>query len=1412
MEIPSNPVIDFPTQTVDLTQGDIILDIIHHNPLEVEFSGFPDLQSSCQIPIMQQGESYEINISVFERYGDYNCPLDYGVLTIYDDISDINDPIEIIVENGSASYTIITGEPNILSGGLHPYEKQLEVEINNESVIHDQWVYVEGHKPRTETFTTVSPELPFFILRDPPGDESYSYLSNSTTSCIAVSMAFEAEGAVGIFINAKYGLEFSVGFAGISGNVGAGIEIDGSVEVGGGLNLQEETEVCISTQTVFSTSDQQEITGPEGDVYGGAAINLIYAITDVLEINDNCEVEINQNIAWNGDGFSTQYLYTDGHIRNVLIPQLNQTGQTDAAVLWQDILDLNDLLKQQAVFEINRSFVAGATTEYSESFTLTESRYIEYYTFIDADVAVQAGIEVFGTGVSGGVKVRGRFQIGDALYSDYSITNSVGYSLQDDDPGDYFSVDVKNDNVFGTPVFELVSGASSCPWEHPTTPREGVEIHIDPHDMSNISPDDLASFNLDLGNISQTNEEREYHLSVIQESNPYGAIINVGGVIIEDYLSYTIPSGQQIPATLSVGIGPSMYDYENLQVELFSPCDHEQIADTATFSVSYIPPCTDVTIISPENNWILNQNNNDTLQIIVSDYDLTDVNLLRLKLQFSNSGDNDWIDIESLEVADIIDNYQIIYWEVTHLSDGEYDIRAIVVCTNGENYSDVLTGIIDRNSPELFGLPQPSDGILEAGDEISSNFTETIDCNLVNSSNVSLITEDGLIISNFAVQCNGSSIIIVLQVDNYIIENKILTATLSGISDNNGNIITEDICWSFFVNRNPVYWSPPNITQLTNEGTGFSISAMLLNNGSQEESFLITNYADWITPTTTNGLIPVLGQSSVDFVISDQLGIGTHIDTLYADTDMGDEPLLIIINVYPVIPWNVNPSDYQYNMALTGIIQFDGVPSTDSLDLVAAFVNDECRGIASPHQFGDNGDYPFGMTIFSNQVTGEIIHFKAYDYSENLMYHNIEETFGFTSDAVLGNLSSPEILNAISSYALEIPMTGNWNWFSFNVVLDDMSTNNILASIGDNGLFIKNQSSFAEYYPGNGWISLNGLNVLENTSGYKIKMANPDTLIITGIPLDVFNTPIYLDSNWNWIGYLPQNAIEINEALVSIENNGLFIKDQSSFAEYYTGNGWISLNGLGILEPGNGYMLKMGSDDTLWYQPGNDDVRLAQVKQLNAQYNHEPGNYADNMCVTSEMRIQGIDCIDTNFILLAYSNDECRGVSKLTYVPVLDRYLFGLTISGNNQDQLTFKVMNSVNDEWYDIDYNLEFISNKVIGSCLNPLILLISPLGIDNQPAVPEKFTVSQNFPNPFNSVTKIDFGLSSNGQTKITIYNVVGQEIKTLINRELKPGWHSVSWMGHDNSGNSVPSGIYIYRVESGISNDTKKMILIK
>jgi len=104
---------------------------------------------------------------------------------------------------------------------------------------------------------------------------------------------------------------------------------------------------------------------------------------------------------------------------------------------------------------------------------------------------------------------------------------------------------------------------------------------------------------------------------------------------------------------------------------------------------------------------------------------------------------------------------------------------------------------------------------------------------------------------------------------------------------------------------------------------------------------------------------------------------------------------------------------------------------------------------------------------------------------------------------------------------------------------------------------------------------------------------------------------------------------------------------------------------------------------------------------------------------------------------------------------------------------------------------------------------------GPTDVPTQPDDFVLLQNYPNPFNPSTTITFTIPESAKlvsTQLTIFNLLGQKIRTLLNRPFTSGTYQRQWDGRDDKGNALPTGIYIYQLKAGAVSKTERMLLIK
>ena len=95
----------------------------------------------------------------------------------------------------------------------------------------------------------------------------------------------------------------------------------------------------------------------------------------------------------------------------------------------------------------------------------------------------------------------------------------------------------------------------------------------------------------------------------------------------------------------------------------------------------------------------------------------------------------------------------------------------------------------------------------------------------------------------------------------------------------------------------------------------------------------------------------------------------------------------------------------------------------------------------------------------------------------------------------------------------------------------------------------------------------------------------------------------------------------------------------------------------------------------------------------------------------------------------------------------------------------------------------------------------------LKNSNDLPDKFELFQNYPNPFNPTSNIKYQIAKSSFVKMVVYNILGEEVATLVNEKLQPGTYEVEW-----DASIYPSGVYFYKLETETFSDTKKLILLK
>jgi hypothetical protein len=439
---------------------------------------------------------------------------------------------------------------------------------------------------------------------------------------------------------------------------------------------------------------------------------------------------------------------------------------------------LQELVSEE--FFSNQSFDAGVG-ELTKSVTSATVIGYSHETFVEtsAEYKAQLGALVNNIGLIGSItSSNGRID-NDTNTSESEITTTISYTLKDNDQYNALSVDVVNMFDGNGPVFITKGGSTSCPYEGETTSlyfkKTGFdatvvgaggevlgdatnsvfkpEVKSDKTVLTNIPESEGALFTLLLKNKSETQSDLEYIIEV-DALTLNGATTNVSSSGVNVYIPYN--ETVEFPFEVYKSSASSIFDYENIRVYLKTPCDDINASDAfIDVSVAFTPSCSKVTVSAPENNFIFNRaegysrdaNGNTTtnmLPITFTDFNTDFAGFQKIELQYRNASSANWTKFKTYygtqnlldQASDteglVIDpsNAEYTYnWDVVGglIPDGDYEFRAISFCTDEvQNISPVVSGSINLNAPVLFGTPQPSDGILDVGEDISLRFNEAV--------------------------------------------------------------------------------------------------------------------------------------------------------------------------------------------------------------------------------------------------------------------------------------------------------------------------------------------------------------------------------------------------------------------------------------------------------------------------------------------------------------------------------------------------------------------------------------------------------------------------------------------------------------------------------------------------------------
>ena len=189
-----------------------------------------------------------------------------------------------------------------------------------------------------------------------------------------------------------------------------------------------------------------------------------------------------------------------------------------------------------------------------------------------------------------------------------------------------------------------------------------------------------------------------------------------------------------------------------------------------------------------------------------------------------------------------------------------------------------------------------------------------------------------------------------------------------------------------------------------------------------------------------------------------------------------------------------------------------------------------------------------------------------------------------------------------------------------------------------------------------------------------------------------------------------------------------------------------------------------------------------------------------------------------NTIAEADGNSLTGEWRKRKWVDQLDldtKYTTGMGTSGTTA-QVICPLFHGQFTEKYTAVKNRNYIFlcrvvRKSGGNDNTPNSMIVGTLSIDGD-NIPEVFALHQNYPNPFNPITTLRYDLPEQATVNIIIYDLLGREVRTLVNTTQDAGYKSVNWNATNNYGKPVSAGVYLYQIQAGEFVQTRKMVLLK
>ena len=520
--------------------------------------------------------------------------------------------------------------------------------------------------------------------------------------------------------------------------------------------------------------------------------------------------------------------------------------------------------------------------------------------------------------------------------------------------------------------------------------------------------------------------------------------------------------------------------------------------------------------------------------------------------------------------------------------------------------------------------------------------------------------------------------------------------------------------------------------------------------------------------------------------------------------------------------WVVEPTEDSHALTVTDF-NFDDEMAPTGWE-IGAFAPDGEGGLVLGgsvvwHSAGNRVLYAYGNDPgFSN---GDAFTIKVWDNEADREYEDVRVTWGEDDPQVWQAEGASDLsLEVFSSRALTLQLEETWGMISINIDPrefydeDEPRGPDFIAMFeelrvdGEHVIELFKDDDGRFWVPA--WDDYTNIPYWNLTSGYQIKCNEAAEITWEGDPIPA-DADVPLRAGWNLMAYFPTYE------LVATVESGYYVvlelveQDLVAIAKDEAGNFMVPDWGYSGMPPWRetkGYQIKInGEEDIVFnYPPEQEDLAFAQAERGEEHWT-APISTGRNMSVLV-YTINGVKLEVGDQIAAMNTANEVIGVGD-----VIDGRC-GLAVWGD--DLSTEEIEGAKDGEGFTLvlwDNDLQEVRGLNLKTVLGGEGMIyetdaFTALDVTVSAMIPDDYYLSQNFPNPFNSVTRIAFGLPEAGNVSIRVFDITGREVATLTNGNLAAGNHVAVW-----DAKSSAAGIYLVRMETAAGfTSVRKVMLIK